>query len=319
MTIITNFLAILVFASSKALHQPGHFYFFNLVVCDAFVGLISLPSRLTLDLHGCWPTSYVFCRLYKVVDWVATGEAGTTMILISWSRYRMMTLGAQYQSEDTARKVALRLIISWVINIFLYTPALFMDEFTGVSITGKNACQTEFFQHGPVMRLLITVNNIVPPVALLLIYIEVFIQLRKRQQLNRRTVAPSAAPGIKNIAIPGSAAVGEKAHHKSRSQEKALFILAFSFLLTSCPCGVLSITMFATYDDSIFAAYLWTLYLLYLSSFINTVIYTYKVPAMRRGAVKLLPRKWIVSRRRFDVETSDNGRKTHNFETTTVI
>lgn len=310
-TILFNVFVLSVFASNKDLQHSEHFYYLNLAVCDLIVGMVSLPSRLTLDIYGCWPTSYVFCRLYKILDWIGTGEAGTTMVLISWSRYRMITMGAQYQNANTARKLLVQILISWIINIFIYAPALFMDKFTGISITGKNNCKTEFFQNAFLANFLITVNNTVPPVAVVAVYTAVFWRLRWRKELKRSAVAPTISLRVLTSIHTGTASFAPAAlrlRRKTHNQGKALFILASAFLLTSCPCGLVSIMMFAINSDRLFAGYLWTLYLLYFNSFLNTIIYTYKVPAMRKGMKKLLPGGNFVS------TAFDNGPKTKHVE-----
>ena len=111
-----------------------------------------------------------------------TSEAASTMILIAHSRYRMIARGAVFSSEETSRKVARRIALTWLANALLYGPIQFIDKFTGVSITGFHECKTEFFQIAWVGNLYVVLNNVLPPLAVLALYGAIFMALRNRRQ-----------------------------------------------------------------------------------------------------------------------------------------
>ncbi|GAV02809.1 hypothetical protein RvY_13329 [Ramazzottius varieornatus] len=278
LTIIMNILVLLTFVFNKNLRTAQHFNFLNLALCDFIIACVALPSRLTLDLHGCWPAPYAFCRLYKLLDWITTSEAAFTVILIAVTRYRMITRGAVYNQEETSRKVINRIILTWIINILLYGPVQFVDKYTRISITGVGQCSTEFFQISWLGNLLVFTNNILPPVIVVVIYAFVFHALRGRT--NQIAANPSNAQSAANSTRPKE--------NRAAKQGRALMLLTASFLLTSCPVGIISIVMFANDSLTIFQVYLFLLYLLYFNSLMNTLVYTSKVPAMKTGMQKLL-------------------------------
>ncbi|GAU87275.1 hypothetical protein RvY_00154 [Ramazzottius varieornatus] len=229
LTITLNILILLTFVVNSSLRKAQHYNFLNLALCDLVIACVALPSRLTLDLYGCWPVPQAFCRLYKLLDWIATSEAASTVILIAVTRYRMITRGAVYQTEETSRKVLGRIFLTWAVNIFLYGPVQFVDIYTGVRITGTGQCNTEFFQFPWLGNLLVVTNNIIPPVVVIIIYLMMFLALRQDIRMVANT-APSVA------VTKGS---------RAAKRGKELMLLTAGFLLTSCPVGIISVVKFA--------------------------------------------------------------------------
>ncbi|OWA53914.1 hypothetical protein BV898_18334 [Hypsibius exemplaris] len=295
-TVTLNIFILLTFLRNRELRQPQHFYFLNLAFCDFIIGSTALPSRLTLDLYGCWPAPFLFCRMYKILDWTVTSEAACTVILIAHSRYRMITSGAAFSAEETPSKVAGKIIATWLFNSFLYGPVQFFDVFSGISITGRNDCKTEFFQVNWVGNLFVITNNVLPPVMVLAFYAAIFHALR-----GRRRLLNSSGPPIATV----SASVSKSTHAvvprvkddggRLSRQTRTMLLLTGAFLLTSVPCGVCSILMFTDNSLGIFQTYLFLLYLLYGNSLVNTLVYTSKVPAMRTAVRRLvcLPDVWV--------------------------
>ncbi|XP_055328890.1 trace amine-associated receptor 7e-like [Paramacrobiotus metropolitanus] len=278
LTICMNLIVLYLFIAKRELRLPQHYYLINLSLCDALVGLIALPSRLTLDLSGCWPAPFVFCRIYKIIDWTITSEASTTIMLVAYNRYKMISKGAAFANEETHRKVICNIIYSWVFNLLLYGPVQLMDVFTGIRISGGNQCKNEFFQIIWLGNFLVVTSNILPPIIVFILYGWIFLALQKRK---RKLAAGKAS--LKSTDT-NSLQNGDAKPPSSNKQATTMMILTTTFLITSCPCGICSAVMFVCSDEyftTVYQIYLTTLYLLYGNSLVNCVVYATKVPSIR--------------------------------------
>ncbi|GAV06669.1 hypothetical protein RvY_16620 [Ramazzottius varieornatus] len=285
-TITLNLLLFLTFLINRDLRTAQHFYFFNLAFCDLIIGCFVLPSRLALDLSGCWPSSHSICRIYKLLDWITTSEAAYTVILIAYSRYRIISRGAVFTSEETARRVLLKIALTWIFNILLYGPVQFVDVYTGFSITSPGQCNTEFFQISWLGNLIVVIG-LLPPLIVAIIYSIILVILRKRSLIKPAQSSSTPENALRKSQID-----------KTAKQTRTMLLLTLSFLVTSCPLGIITIVTFAVESTAIARTTLFLFYLLYLNSLINTVIYTSKVPSVQVGLQKLFCAKFLKGRGR---------------------
>ena len=272
-TALLNLALLFTFAVSPQLQQPQHYYFLNLAICDTVIGTVVLPSILTYQLAGCWPIPQLFCRFYKICAWVITGEAATTMMLIGYNRYEMISHGAQY--AHNSRKTRIKLAISWIINLLIYVPPAFMDLWTGVQLSGNGRCRVEFFQAFHLWFVYLILNTVIPPAVVFLIYVGVYLAMKNR------STTTSARCDIE--LTDGQANASGKRENAMRTQTRAMLLVTAAFLITTCPVGIFGLISLSNINE----LYTFALFFQYLNSLLNTIIYTSKVPAVRNSLLKM--------------------------------
>ena len=196
------------------------------------------------------------------------------MMLIGYTRYEMISEGAMYQHNS--RKILSRLTITWIINISLYVPPLFVDLWTGVKLSGNGTCRTEFFQLLDLWSFYMMLNTVVPPAAVFLIYIAVYLALKSRSK---------TGPVVAAIEQNGRhQATNKRQGQALNAQTGALFLLVVTLLLTSFPTGIIDLV----YSSNTAEAYSFCLFFLYSNSLLNTIVYTSKVPTAKNSLLRML-------------------------------
>ncbi|XP_055353241.1 histamine H3 receptor-like [Paramacrobiotus metropolitanus] len=278
LTAVCNVFVILTFIRRKELQTPQHFYFINLAFCDLLLGSFSMPTRLTLDLLGCWPAPFAFCRVCKIIDWICSAETATTVMLIARHRYKMVTHGAQFAAEESGRYVIQKIVLTWVVNIGFYGTIQFVDLFTGQRLSPMGQCMTEFFQIQWLGDLAILTENILPSVVVVIIYVLVYMTLRQRRK--RIVMALEESHQVKDE--KEKSGTNRQSHRRTTKQGTTMMLLCAVFLAVNFPCALISLVMLVYGNTfSLLRWYTVSLYLFYGNSLINPIVYTLKIPTMR--------------------------------------
>ncbi|XP_014677822.1 PREDICTED: histamine H1 receptor-like [Priapulus caudatus] len=145
-TVVGNLTVIVAFATDRKLLNVQNVYILNLAVCDLLIGAVVTPfsaADVLCDFH--WPLSNTVCKLWLLLDYVLTTESVYTLALISWDRYRLVTLGAAYVTRQTVAGALRRLAVTWAITCALWAPAVLAWEAArGRSVIEADECEGEF-------------------------------------------------------------------------------------------------------------------------------------------------------------------------------
>eukprot|EP00057_Strongylocentrotus_purpuratus_P027259 XP_011681733.1 PREDICTED: histamine H3 receptor-like [Strongylocentrotus purpuratus] len=115
-TIIGNFFVILAYILDPHVRaNVGNLLILNLAVTDFMVGVFSLTFNLSWLVKGFWSHGEIICKLWLVLDYTICWVSQITMVLISWDRYCLVSMGLKYKTYQTKKRVGLILVFVWTI------------------------------------------------------------------------------------------------------------------------------------------------------------------------------------------------------------
>ncbi|XP_077392748.1 trace amine-associated receptor 13c-like [Festucalex cinctus] len=268
LTVVLNLLVIIAISHFRQLHTPTNLLLTSLAVADYLVGLQMIPMTI-YRMTSCWSLGDILCSLFLYVSLTVTSASVGNMILISVDRYVAICDPLHYNNKLTVKRVQRCICLCWFSSL-CYCGILFYDH---LMHPGKyNSCYGDcVFNFDFTIGLFdLVVTFILPLSIIVILYTKVFV------------VAVSQARAMR------SHVTGGKLQHSlplmaKKSELKAartLGIIVFIFLICFCPYyGVSLVPDFAHYN--ILSVY--ALYLYYLNSCVNPLIYALFYPWFRRA------------------------------------
>lgn len=112
-----NFFVIFTVCRHSKLHTPFNYLVVNLAVSDMCVLFFSLPLVVFSECFS-WPFGKLVCRLSRPLFLVFTGVSVSTMITLSFERYRAVV---KPLAPKITRKNALWIIVViWIVACFMF-------------------------------------------------------------------------------------------------------------------------------------------------------------------------------------------------------
>ena len=133
-TVIGNVFVIISYVRDKKLRQrPANLIILHLAFADLIVGLVALTVNLTIIVSGRWLFGEYFCRLYRIIDYVAVYVSVLMIVFISIDRYLSVTKPIKHRLLVTRKRVRYAIISGWIIyftvfSYFLSDGRLLVDE-----------------------------------------------------------------------------------------------------------------------------------------------------------------------------------------------
>nr|XP_054760454.1 probable G-protein coupled receptor No18 [Lytechinus pictus] len=189
-TIVANFLVILAYSRvSQIRDKVGNLLILNLAVTDFMVGVFSLTFNFVWLLRGFWPLGEVICKLWLVLDYTICWMSMITLVLISWDRYCLVSMGLKYKTYQTKKRVGLILTVAWTVVLILVTLIAFAwSPISGESnIDYDRMCTMEFIvlNYAPLAINLIPFGILLVCIVILNSYVYANIYQRSKVRLSR--------------------------------------------------------------------------------------------------------------------------------------
>ncbi|RVE58166.1 hypothetical protein OJAV_G00206610 [Oryzias javanicus] len=280
MTVALNLLVIIAVSHfrqeqllcKQQLHTPTNILLLSLAVSDFLVGLLLMPGEI-LRNTACWLLGDLMCSLYNYVSYIITSTSVGDMVLISVDRYVAICDPLHYPSRVTERKVKVCVSLCWLCSA-LYNSGIVMGDLTK---PGRyNSCYGEcvIFVDSIIGTLDIVITFIAPVFVIVVLYMRVFV------------VAVSQARAMRShvTAVTLQLSVAATTKKSELKAARTLGVLMLVFLSCFCPYYCVSLAGDELLSDSS-ASY--SLFLFYLNSTLNPVIYAMFYPWFRK-AVNLI-------------------------------
>ncbi|XP_020568877.1 trace amine-associated receptor 13c-like [Oryzias latipes] len=256
----------------RQLHTPTNILLLSLAVSDFLVGLLLMPGEI-LRNTACWFLGDLMCSLYNYVSCIITSTSVGDMVLISVDRYVAICDPLHYPSRVTERRVKVCVCLCWLCSA-LYNSGIVMSDLTQ---PGRyNSCHGEC-----VIAVIYVVGSldlvltfIVPVFVIVVLYMRVFV------------VAVSQARAMRShvTAVTLQLSVAATSKKSELKAARTLGVLMLVFLTCFCPYYCVSLAGDELISDSS-ASY--SLFLFYLNSTLNPLIYAMFYPWFRK-AVSLI-------------------------------
>jgi histamine receptor H3 len=297
-----NFLTILTFCLDKKLQIISNMYIINLAVNDLLIGTVSVPLYGTytfLNFH--WPFGYPMCKFYTMVDYVACAGSSVAVMLISLDRYLLVTEGINYSVSQTKRKAGIKIAMTWLIILPPYTTfTLFYDMIKGYSIVPAGTCEEEFSNDEIFNIFLSAFEFLIPLFFISFLNLKVYYNIHKR---TRAKVMPiEKQTEVSMISSGSSEPRAEKlGHHarllkRDRRAARSLATLIIIYFICWAPYTIFTVLISFNdqnwNEDDYFIPYEAVIWMLWLNSSLNPILYALTVPAFQQAYKKILCRCW---------------------------
>eukprot|EP00057_Strongylocentrotus_purpuratus_P030949 XP_783165.2 PREDICTED: histamine H1 receptor-like [Strongylocentrotus purpuratus] len=172
----------------------------NLAITDLTVGALMWPFNLTWLIKDYWPFGEVLCKIWLVVDYTVGMMSILTMVLISWDRYCLVTMGLQYQTFQTKKRIGLIVCVTWAVVFVWFTLLAFAwSPITGqYKVDYEKDCELEFTSSLATTLFVNVLYFFIPLTIIVVLNVAVYTNIKRR---SNGIVGQSPAYGLSPCAI----------------------------------------------------------------------------------------------------------------------
>ncbi|XP_073513095.1 D(2) dopamine receptor [Phyllobates terribilis] len=170
-----NVLVCMAVSREKALQTTTNYLIVSLAVADLLVATLVMPWVVYLEVVGEWRFSRIHCDIFVTLDVMMCTASILNLCAISIDRYTAVAMPMLYNTRySSKRRVTVMIAIVWVLSFAISCPLLF-----GLNNTASNECLIE----NPAFVIYSSVVSFyVPFIVTLLVYVQIYIVLRKRRK-----------------------------------------------------------------------------------------------------------------------------------------
>ncbi|XP_038576939.1 trace amine-associated receptor 13c-like [Micropterus salmoides] len=272
LTVTLNLLVIISVSHFRQLHTPTNILLLSLAVSDFLVGLLLMPGDF-LRKTVCWFLSDLMCSLYIYVSYIIPFASIGDMVLISVDRYVAICDPLHYTTRITEKRVKLCVCLCWFCSVF-YSSFFVKDDLTQ---PGRyNSCYGEcVVVVDPIAEAVnLVLTFIVPVIVIIVLYMRVFVVAVSQARAMRSHITAVTLQRSETL-------TAKKSELKAA---RTLGVLVVVFLICLFPYYGVTLA-----GDSLIniSSVNFVIYLCYLNSCLNPVIYAMFYPWFRKS-VKLI-------------------------------
>ncbi|XP_015436279.1 PREDICTED: 5-hydroxytryptamine receptor 2C-like [Dufourea novaeangliae] len=317
-----NILVCLAVVLDRRLHNVTNYFLLSLAVADLLVSLFVMPLGAIQGFLGYWPLGVLWCNVYVTCDVLACSASIMHMCFISLGRYLGIRNPLRTRHTSTKRMVGFKIAAVWLLAMLVSSSITVLGVINSVNIMPRpSTCvinNRAFFVFGSLVAfyvpMIVMVATYVLTVPLLRQQARFVAEHPERDQFRRlggrysstkaSTTTSSTASLTTRHAWRISGGTGSDrflaARTKGRSlaanavatEQKATKVLGlvfFTFVLCWAPFFLLNIFFAACPECSVPGHVVDTcLWLGYVSSTINPIIYTIFNRTFRAAFIRLL-------------------------------
>ncbi|XP_008117091.1 D(2) dopamine receptor isoform X1 [Anolis carolinensis] len=183
-----NVLVCMAVCREKALQTTTNYLIVSLAVADLLVATLVIPWVVYLEVVGEWRFSRIHCNIFVTLDVMMCTASILNLCAISIDRYTAVAMPMLYNTRySSKRRVTVMISVVWVLSFAISCPLLF-----GLNNTEENECiiaNPAFVVYSSI------VSFYVPFIVTLLVYVQIYIVLRKRRKrVNTKRVGTHLGP-----------------------------------------------------------------------------------------------------------------------------
>ncbi|XP_072164871.1 histamine H3 receptor-like [Diadema setosum] len=211
-TIIGNLMVVLAYIRDRRIRQNmANVLIVNLAVADFLVGALIMSINIHWVLVGYWAFGEIFCKFWSSMDHILSMMSILSMLLISWDRYCLMTMGMRYKTYQTKRRLGCHISLCWVICLSVYFGLMFgWTAVTGrTDIDYSEECEPEFSVNLTATLIVLVLEFVVPVTILIFLNVAVYVNIKRRS----KGVVGQSPPNATTI----STRISQRRHQEERS------------------------------------------------------------------------------------------------------
>ncbi|OXB75924.1 UNVERIFIED_CONTAM: hypothetical protein H355_012892 [Colinus virginianus] len=170
-----NVLVCMAVSREKALQTTTNYLIVSLAVADLLLATLVMPWVVYLEVVGEWRFSRIHCDIFVTLDVMMCTASILNLCAISIDRYTAVAMPMLYNTRySSKRRVTVMIAVVWVLSFAISCPILF-----GLNKADEKECiiaNPAFVVYSSV------VSFYVPFIVTLLVYVQIYIVLRKRRK-----------------------------------------------------------------------------------------------------------------------------------------
>ncbi|KAM9436546.1 D(3) dopamine receptor isoform 2-T2 [Clarias gariepinus] len=186
-----NVLVCMAVVREKSLQTTTNYLVVSLAVADLLVASLVMPWAVYLEVvGGSWLFSRLYCNIFVTLDVMMCTASILNLCAISIDRYTAVVMPVLYNTTDSSRKrVSVMIATVWVLAFAVSCPLLFGFNTTDDPLV-CSISNPDFVIYSSV------VSFYLPFVVTLLVYVRIYIFLRKRRKrITFRQASSEVPPG----------------------------------------------------------------------------------------------------------------------------
>uniref|UniRef100_A0A8C6TP24 G-protein coupled receptors family 1 profile domain-containing protein n=1 Tax=Neogobius melanostomus TaxID=47308 RepID=A0A8C6TP24_9GOBI len=266
LSVVLNLLVIISIYHFRQLQTCTNLLLLSLAVSDFHVSSVQMPFQI-FHYRGCWFLGDLACVVYYYSGFLAVSASVGNMVLISIDRYVAICDPLFYPTKITIRRVKgciglcwlfSTVHASWILREMLRQPDMYNTCYGECVVLVPNEIEAMFD----------LVGTFIAPIGLItVLYLRVFV------------VAVTQARAMRSQ-VTSKSMQCSRAKKSELKAARTLGVVIVMFIICSCPYYIFTLLNDSGVTDSSGAAELW---LIYLNSCVNPIIYAFCYPWFRRA------------------------------------
>ncbi|XP_041806932.1 trace amine-associated receptor 13c-like [Chelmon rostratus] len=269
LTVVLNLLVIISIYRFRQLHTTTNLLILSLAVTDFLVGFLQMPVEILL-FRGCWILGDFICAVNYFLGSLVVNVSVGNMMLISVDRYVAICDPMFYSTKVTLKRVKVWICLCWMFSAF-HSSWLLRDflKQPGRYNSCYGECVVVINYVDGVFDLVVAFSG--PIIVIVVLYIRVFVV----------AVSQARAMYSQNAPVTFQCSKTVPAKKSELKAARNLGVVVLVFLLCSCPYYCFTV---AAENNLVGASSaISEIWLLYLNSCLNPVIYAFVYPWFRKS------------------------------------
>ncbi|XP_072293922.1 trace amine-associated receptor 13c-like [Eucyclogobius newberryi] len=265
LTVLLNLLVIISISHYRQLQTCTNLLLLSLAFSDLIVGMLPMPVEILL-YHGCFYMGDFGCSMYGFVSFLVVSVSVGNMVMISIDRYVAICDPMFYHTKVTYIRVQVCMIFCWLFSII---HAIWLSRELLQQPGMYNTCYGEcLIIVNKIEAMFDLVVTFIAPISIItVLYLRVFVVAVTQARALRSQVT--------SVSMQHSAAKTSEL-----KAARTLGVVIVMFIICSCPYYIFTLLLDSGLTDSSGVTELW---LIYLNSCINPIIYAFCYPWFRRA------------------------------------
>ncbi|XP_037632359.1 dopamine receptor D2a isoform X2 [Sebastes umbrosus] len=173
-----NVLVCIAVSREKALQTTTNYLIVSLAVADLLVATLVMPWVVYLEVVGEWRFSKIHCDIFVTLDVMMCTASILNLCAISIDRYTAVAMPMLYNTRySSRRRVTVMISVVWVLSFAISCPLLF-----GLNNTATRDESQCVIANPAFVVYSSIVSFYVPFIITLLVYVQIYVVLRKRRK-----------------------------------------------------------------------------------------------------------------------------------------
>ncbi|KAJ8388317.1 hypothetical protein AAFF_G00134710 [Aldrovandia affinis] len=173
-----NVLVCMAVSREKALQTTTNYLIVSLAVADLLVATLVMPWVVYLEVVGEWRFSKIHCDIFVTLDVMMCTASILNLCAISIDRYTAVAMPMLYNTRySSKRRVTVMISVVWVLSFAISCPLLF-----GLNNTATRDDTLCVIANPAFVVYSSIVSFYVPFIITLLVYVQIYVVLRKRRK-----------------------------------------------------------------------------------------------------------------------------------------